>query len=105
MHKHSKRFCELLDELKELHFKKGSDYGEEHSPLANIIQSEDFGVPGWVGATVRANDKVTRLKSFARKGTLANESVDDSLRDLAAYAIIALVLWEEASQDARHLRL
>jgi hypothetical protein len=26
---------------------------------------------------------------------LANEPVEDSLRDLAVYAVIALVLWEE----------
>jgi hypothetical protein len=99
VHRYSARFYSLLDEIKELHRQKGKDYGTNVNPLANIQQSEDFGVPGWVGAIIRANDKVTRLKSFATRGDLANESVDDSLRDLAAYAIIALVLWEEGTEN------
>lgn len=97
VHRYSRRFYALLDEIKELRRKKGQDYGTDVNPLANIQQSEDFGVPGWVGAIIRANDKITRLKSFATRGDLKNESVDDSLRDLAAYAIIALVLYEEES--------
>ena len=46
---------------------------------------------------VRANDKVKRLQNFARKGSLANESAEDSFDDLAVYAIIGKVLYREAS--------
>jgi hypothetical protein len=46
---------------------------------------------------VRATDKVRRLQKFAREGKLANEAVEDSFRDLAVYAVIALVLYEEGS--------
>ena len=96
MHPGSKRFHEILKELGELHDKKQEDYGSDRDPFANVRSSEDFGVPGWVGALVRGNDKVSRLKSFIRKGTLRNESVEDSLRDLAVYAVISLVLYEES---------
>tara|TARA_Y100000310_G_scaffold338983_1_gene430203 strand:+ start:1142 stop:1297 length:156 start_codon:yes stop_codon:yes gene_type:complete len=44
------------------------------------------------------NDKMSRLKTFAKKGSLSNESVEDSLRDLAVYAIIALCLYQEESE-------
>ena len=44
---------------------------------------------------VRATDKVRRLQTYAVNGRLANEGVEDSLMDLAVYAIIALVLWRE----------
>jgi hypothetical protein len=36
-----------------------------------------------------------RIQSFLQNGSLANESVEDSLKDLAAYALIALVLFRE----------
>lgn len=78
-----------------LHDKKAADYSSGTDPFANVRSSEEFGVPAWVGAMVRGNDKVSRIKSFIRNGTLKNEALEDSLRDLAVYAIIALVLWEE----------
>jgi hypothetical protein len=44
------------------------------------------------------NDKVTRLKTYAVKGTLANEGVEDSLLDIAAYSLIALILFRESKE-------
>jgi len=44
---------------------------------------------------IRLNDKVRRLQSLVLKNKLANESAEDSLRDIAVYAIIALVLREQ----------
>ena len=96
------RFHAWLKKLGELHDKKQLDYGRSHDPFANVRGAEDFGVPGWVGALIRANDKMRRLQKAAQGGTLANEGVVDSLMDLAVYAIIALILFEEeqgAAQD------
>src|SRR5690606_38804879 len=97
------RFHAWLKKLGELHDKKQLDYGREHDPFANVRGAEDFGVPGWVGALIRANDKMRRLQKAAQGGTLANEGVVDSLMDLAVYAVIALMLFGEeqgAVQDA-----
>lgn len=91
----STRFHEILKELGDLHELKNKDYGREGDPYANVRGSLDWGVPAWVGAMVRATDKVKRLQQYVRSGTLANEGVEDSLRDLAVYAIIGLVLWQE----------
>jgi hypothetical protein len=88
-------FLRLLDEMRELHCRKAADYGRGRDPLANCRASIDFGVPAWVGTLIRANDKWHRIKSFLRNGKLANESVEDSLKDLAAYTMIALVLYRE----------
>lgn len=90
----------ILDELAALHAKKGQDYGRVRDPYANVRASEDFGVPGWVGALCRANDKMRRLQVAASGGTLANESAEDSMLDLAAYAIIALSLYRESKGQA-----
>ncbi len=90
------RFHDILKELAELHGRKSHDYGRNADLFANIRASEEFGVPAWKGALIRLNDKVHRLKSYCLNGSLANEGVEDSLLDLAAYSVIALVLLREA---------
>lgn len=91
----SERFHEILRELGELHDLKQRDYGTEEDSFANIRASKEWGAAPWVGAMIRATDKLRRLQKFARCGELANEAVEDSFRDLAVYAVIALVLYEE----------
>ncbi len=94
-HPNSRRFHELLTELGELHDRKQADYGRDDDPFANVRSTERWGMPAWIGAMMRANDKVHRLQSYALNGNLANEGVEDSLRDIAVYAVIALVLFEQ----------
>lgn len=89
------RFADVLAEMEALHAKKGADYGSEGDPYANVRASAEFGVTPWVGALIRLNDKVTRLKAFTRKGVLENESVLDSILDIAVYAVIMRILYEE----------
>ena len=96
-HPNSARFHEILAELGALHDRKQADYGRDDDPFPNVRASEEWGVAPWVGAMVRLNDKVKRLQTFAIKGSLANEGVEDSLRDIAVYAVIALVLWEQGA--------
>jgi hypothetical protein len=97
----SASFYGLLEELGNLHALKNQDYGREHDPYANVRGSQEWGVQPWVGAMVRANDKMKRLQKAAQGGTLANEGVEDSLLDLAVYAMIGLILYREARSDAR----
>ena len=94
-HHLSARFHHILLGLGDLHDLKQQDYGAADDPFSNVRSSRDFGILPWVGAMVRGNDKMKRLQKFAREGSLANESVVDSFRDLAVYAIIGLVLYEE----------
>lgn len=89
------QFERVIEELKALHNRKRQDYGTDQDPFANIRASAAWGVPAWMGALIRATDKLYRLQAYARRGALANETVEDSLRDLAVYAIIGLMLWEE----------
>ena len=94
-HPNSARFHELLKQAGEMHDRKQADYGRGDDPFANVRGSEEWGVKGWVGAMIRAQDKVRRLQAHATRGSLVNESVEDSLLDLAVYALIALVLYEQ----------
>jgi len=95
-HPDSARFHAILGELGALHDKKSRDYGTDTDPFANVRGSEDWGIAPWVGALLRATDKMRRLQKYAKVGELANEAVEDSFRDLAVYAVIALVLFEKA---------
>ena len=94
-HKNTERFHAILKELGELHDKKQKDYGSDKEPFANLKAAEEFGIPAWLGAVIRLNDKVARIKSLVTKGSLSNESLEDSLKDIAVYGAIALVLFEE----------
>jgi hypothetical protein len=99
-HPASDRFHSILRELGDLHNRKQRDYGRDDDPFANVRAANEWGVPEWVGAMVRATDKVRRLQTFASRGTLANEGVIDAFRDLAVYAVIAEVLFEESEANA-----
>lgn len=99
-HPSSQKFHDLCDAMKAMHDKKQQDYGRTNDPFANVRASEDFGVAGWAGCMIRANDKMRRLQKAAQGGTLSNEGVEDSLMDLAVYSIIALVLYREQHDRA-----
>lgn len=89
-------FLELLEELRQLHMSKSQDYGSESDPLANIRQGAEFvGIEAWRGCLVRVADKVQRLKTYCRTGRLVHEGVRDTLLDLAAYSLLAIVLFDE----------
>lgn len=92
-------FYKILAEIEAIHKRKAADYGSDSDSLANVRASQEFGIAPWVGVVLRTNDKMHRIKQFIRRGTLANESVRDSLLDNANYFIIALSLYDEAERE------
>ena len=81
----------ILNELRSIMMKKQADYGPLNIALA----------PGGPmnGLRVRMYDKLARLNNLADKGATPNfESIEDTLIDLANYAIIGLLVqrgqWE-----------
>jgi hypothetical protein len=81
----------ILDELRSIMMKKQADYGPLNIALA----------PGGPmnGLRVRMYDKLARLNNLADKAATPNfESIEDTLIDLANYAIIGLLVqrgqWE-----------
>lgn len=90
-------FLELLEEVRQLHMSKSQDYGSEADPLANIRQGAEFvGIEPWRGCMVRIADKVQRLRTYCQTGRLVHEGVRDTLLDLSAYSLLAIVLFDEA---------
>lgn len=87
-------FEAVLIELKEMHDRKSKDYGSPEDSWANVLASAEFGTPGWVGALIRMNDKLHRIKNHIRYGTpMTNESVEDSLIDMPVYNIGAIICY------------
>jgi len=81
----------ILNELRSIMMKKQEDYGPLNIALA----------PGGAmnGLRVRMYDKLARLNNLADKSATPNfESIEDTLIDLANYAIIGLLVqrgqWE-----------
>lgn len=89
------KFYELIKEICELHDKKNSDYAKDGDPLSNFHRAEAFGIPAWKGVLVRMSDKWSRIEELSNGKTPQNESLRDSLIDLAVYALIDVVLLEE----------
>ena len=76
-------FGKVLDELFELHQKKNHDYGDSFSALY-----KEFGM---VYPVPRIFEKAMRLKTLLRAENKVNESVRDTLLDIASYAVMTIV--------------
>lgn len=98
VHPTSQAFFDLCDQIKAMHASKSRDYGcpSGTDPLANIRNGAKFvGIPAFKAAMVRLSDKVTRLATYNATGRLEFEGVEDTLMDLASYAMLSLVLLRE----------
>ena len=70
-------------ELKEIYEKKNADYGNSFEDSLN-----EFGT---LPTAIRLNEKVNRLKSLCvGKQQVKDESIEDTLKDIANYCIITL---------------
>ncbi len=67
-----------------------------------LVQVDGGGVATWVPRSEAAGKpaaQAARGATGAERGTLANESAEDSMMDVAVYALIALRLYRESSQS------
>jgi hypothetical protein len=98
----SDRYKQLLDEAWDLHVRKNAGYAgaDNPDPWANFRMSEAFGVSALDGCLVRMSDKYIRVTNLRRDPTneQIGEALRDTLRDLAAYALIAVCLLDEQEQ-------
>jgi len=74
----------IADEIVEILEKKNHDYGDKN-----------LTVFGLYGVAVRLCDKVMRLANLSLKEAEVDESIEDTLKDIAGYAILALKLYRE----------
>jgi hypothetical protein len=91
------RFHDIVKEMIELHDRKNHDYaGGEY--LSNFLMCEKhMGVPAWIGCIIRLSDKMARIMNLAKTDEISvgDETITDTLMDLAVYAIITRMLYED----------
>lgn len=77
-------FMKYTDKMKDLYLKKNHDYGDS--------VSKTFDEYGLVSFLVRMDDKMNRIKTLNKIQDTAvrGEKIEDTLLDLANYAILAL---------------
>lgn len=77
-------FMKYTDKMKDLYIKKNHDYGDS--------VSKTFDEYGLVSFLVRMDDKMNRIKTLNKIQDTAvrGEKIEDTLLDLANYAILAL---------------
>ncbi len=97
---HQEQFKNLLNELEELHNRKGHDYSGDDDRSSNFYLTEQMGIPAWKGCLVRMSDKFARLCQFAKTEELKvkDESVIDTLKDMAVYSLLCIMLFEEKNE-------
>ena len=84
------RFDRIAAELSALYERKNKDYGDSFGRSVEKY--------GFISALTRISDKFNRLESLILKNEHAevnDESLDDTLKDLAAYCIMTVVAREQ----------
>jgi hypothetical protein len=78
----------ICDEINELYAKKNHDYGDSFA--------QSFREEGMAMVRIRLGDKFNRLKALTRGGEqkVSDESIRDTLIDLANYAIMTVLEME-----------
>lgn len=91
----------LMKRQAELLLQKGHDYSGTEDSYANLRSSSALGISPWRGVLLRMSDKFSRLCNFSCQGILKvkDESVEDTLLDLANYSLLCLVLFKEGQKE------
>ena len=85
-------FKDIAQEITDLHERKDADYGNAFGKSYSKFEGYRIGA-GLEYAVGRMSDKMERISNLAFNGNsrVSDESIDDTLLDLAAYAIMTVV--------------
>jgi hypothetical protein len=91
---------DILDNMQAVYEAKDNDYSATGLPMGNLRKCEDAGIDAWRGCLVRIGDKMSRLENFLKEKEylVISEKAEDTVIDLANYAILMSCLIEEIKQ-------
>lgn len=79
---------QICNELTEIYRKKNHDYGDSYH--------KSFQKWGWPMAAIRLEDKLNRFETLIKRdGEVKDETMRDTLLDLANYSIMAILELDE----------
>lgn len=88
------KHLKICEKLNEIYVNKNHDYGDSFG--------ETFRKLGIISAVTRITDKTNRLQSLCRKQQKVNdESIRDTLMDLANYAIMTIIELDEEKERVK----
>ena len=89
------KHAKICEQLNEIYAKKNHDYGDSFGI--------SFKEEGMAMVRIRLGDKFNRFKTLSRGGEqqVKDESIRDTLIDLANYAIMTLIEIENADNDCQ----
>jgi len=90
-----KRFKEITEEMLAVTTRKNNDYGGHTDPFKNFRRHGVYGI------LVRLDDKYSRLETVVkeqRELQVADETILDTLIDIANYAIIMRIMLENGEK-------
>jgi hypothetical protein len=90
-------FAGVLAEIKALHDAKNKDYSPGDQDYRNMRAGESWGIDAWKMPLLRVEEKLARLRTYARGNTLQNESVEDSMLDIMVLAGISVILFRQGA--------
>lgn len=87
----------ILDNMQSVYEAKDNDYSANGLPMGNLRKCEDAGIDAWRGCLIRIGDKMSRLENFLKdkEYLVVSEKAEDTVVDLANYAILMSCLVEE----------
>lgn len=87
----------LCDELNEIYIRKNADYGNSFGDMFQEL--------GILTAITRIGDKYNRIKTLAKKSeqerAVKDESIRDTLIDMANYCIMTVVEMDAAAEETK----
>ena len=88
-------FNDILEDMKTVHERKNADYGNNFH--------KRYERWGFLTALLRLSDKMERLENIYEKGEIQvkDESVEDTLLDLANYAVMTIVELKNEKNNGR----
>ena len=89
-----KEFEDIQSEMFDLFLRKQADYGPTNVGMGSeVVDTDDKAKRSLIGLSVRLNDKVQRLLNLTLNNKEPNnESLEDTLIDIANYAVMALIV-------------
>jgi len=94
----SPKFHQILSELGDLHRLKSSEHGTPDDPFAAIREEAGGRIPIWMAAIERMGQCTYEAVRDAEGAETRRASVIAALNDVASFAIIARILYEEEFQ-------
>lgn len=99
-------FKAITDKMNETTKKKNADYSGDLDPFQNFRMVEKLGISdAQTAIMVRMTDKMTRIATLLKKeAQVKEESIEDTLLDLAVYSIILMVYRKANTQPVLNYR-